>query len=356
MNLLSRLALAALALLALSPRIVLAHSAIEPVPRSSEQWWTNRQAALNQRAADTGARAQVVFIGDSITQGWEGEGREVWSRYYAPRNAINLGIGGDRTQHVLWRLENGNLNGVKPKAVVLMIGTNNSGGEDNSVEQIAAGIAAIVQKLREKLPDTKILLLPIFPRGENPNPQRGKVLQVNQIVQKLADGQNVLWVDFGFKFVTATGLIPRELMPDFLHLSPKAYGIWAEALEEILSGILGDTPVKPDSAKTPGGILTGEWVWTIDSPSGPVSAPLILEQDGGKVTGKFSRAPNKWLTIEDGKLAGSEFTWTVNRDRPDGGIMTYRMTGKVEGDTIKGRAKTVIDGNETEADWSAKRK
>lgn len=152
----------------------------------------------------------------------------MWENYYAPRNALNLGIGGDRTQHVLWRLDNGNLTGLKPKAAVLMIGTNNSNGEDNTVEQIADGVTAIVAKLKEKMPGIKILLVPIFPRSENPSPQRGKVLQVNQIIQKLADEQQVFWMDFGHQFVNADGTIPRDLMPDYLHLSTKAYGIWAE--------------------------------------------------------------------------------------------------------------------------------
>jgi len=333
----------------------LAHSAVEPVPRSSEQWWKDRQALLNQRASESGGKAQVLFIGDSITQGWEGEGKEVWARYYAGRNAINLGIGGDRTQHVLWRLDNGNLNGVQPKAVVLMIGTNNSNGEDNTPEQIAAGITAIVQKLREKLPATKILLLPIFPRGENPNPQRGKVLQVNQIVQKLADGNNVIWVDFGHQFVTATGLIPRELMPDFLHLSARAYALWAEAIEAPLAQAIGDTPLQAAAVSAPG-VLAGEWVWTMDSPSGPVSAPLFLEEEGGRVKGRFGRGDGRWLLIEDGKVSGNEFTWTVKRDRPDGSAMTYQMSGKVVGGSITGRTKTIMDGSEAEMDWSAKRK
>jgi lysophospholipase L1-like esterase len=213
------------------------HSAVDPVPRF-DQGWKDRQALLNKRADEAGDKAEVVFIGDSITQGWEGEGKEIWARNYAGLNAVNLGIGGDRTQHVLWRLENGNLKGLKPKAAVVMIGTNNSNGEDNTAEQIADGISAIVKKLRETLPDAKVLLIPIFPRGENPNPQRGKILQANQIVQNLADGEHVIWVDFGYKFVTAEGRIPRDLMPDYLHLSQKAYGIWADSLAEPLKKAL----------------------------------------------------------------------------------------------------------------------
>jgi lysophospholipase L1-like esterase len=219
-----------------------AHSAIEAAPRP-DQGWKDRQQLLNKRAAEAGQKAQVLFIGDSITQGWEGEGKEVWAKYYAPRNAVNLGIGGDRTQHVLWRLDNGNLDGLSPKAAVVMIGTNNSNGEDNTPGQIAEGVAAIVKKLREKLPQTKVVLLAIFPRSENFSVQRGKILQVNQVLHKLA-GKDVFWIDIGHRFVNSDGTIPKELMPDYLHLSQKGYQIWAEAIEARLASILGDTPVK----------------------------------------------------------------------------------------------------------------
>ena len=214
------------------------HSAIDPQPRN-DKFWKDRHEAMNKRVAELGEKAELIFVGDSITQGWEGEGKEVWAKFYNSRNAINLGIGGDRTQHVLWRLDHGNLDGLKPKAAIVMIGTNNANGEDTTPGQIADGVAAIVRKLREKLPNMKILLLPIFPRGENFNNQRGKVLQVNQVLQKLADEKNIFWVDFGYKFITEDGLIPRELMPDYLHLTPKAYGIWADSLEPRLKQVLG---------------------------------------------------------------------------------------------------------------------
>src|ERR1043166_2066420 len=182
----------------------LAHSAIEPAPRN-EPGWQDRQKLLNTRAAEAGDKARVIFVGDSITQGWEGEGKEVWAHYYAQRNAVNLGIGGDRTQHVLWRLDHGNLTGLKPKAAVLMIGTNNSNGEDNTPGQIVEGVAAIVKKLREQLPETKILLLAIFPRGENFSPQRGKLAMINQVLHRLADEKNVFWIDFGHQFLNDDG-------------------------------------------------------------------------------------------------------------------------------------------------------
>src|SRR5688500_13094351 len=213
------------------------HSAIDPQPRGDDGS-KRRHASFNEKVKEVGKKAQLIFIGDSITQGWEGEGKEIWAERYTKFDAVNLGIGGDRTQHVLFRLDNGNLEELSPKAAVVMIGTNNSNNEDNTAEQIAEGVRAIVQKLRSKLPSTKILLVPIFPRGENPNPQRGKILQANQIIQKLANGENVIWVDLGHKFLNEEGRIPRDIMPDYLHLTKKGYEIWADALKEPLARVL----------------------------------------------------------------------------------------------------------------------
>src|SRR5262245_61804297 len=224
--------------------LVRAHSADEAAPKT-DQGWKDRQDLLNKRAAEAGEKAQVIFIGDSITQGWESEGKEVWAHYYAPRNAVNLGIGGDRTQHVLWRMDHGNLDGLKPKVAVLMIGTNNSNGEDNTPGQIIEGATAIVKQLRSRLPEMKILLLAIFPRSENLSAQRGKLAMINQALRRQADEKNVFWVDFGHRFLNDDGSMPRELMPDYLHLSPQGYGIWAEEIEDKLSGLLGDKRIRP---------------------------------------------------------------------------------------------------------------
>ncbi|MFN0067092.1 MAG: platelet-activating factor acetylhydrolase IB subunit [Limisphaerales bacterium] len=339
------------AALLLAARAALAHSATDPVPRTDD-WWTKRHESFNQRVKEVGAKAEVIFVGDSITQGWEGEGKDAWAKFFGPRHAVNLGIGGDRTQHVLWRLDHGNLDGLRPKAAVVMIGTNNSNGEDNSVEQIADGVTAIVKKLRTALPGTKVLLIPIFPRGETPNPQRGKINQVNQILQRLVDGDAVRWVDFGYRFVDGAGRIPKDLMPDFLHLSPAAYQIWAESLEPHLVAALGGV------AAAGGAGLTGEWDFTIPGPDGnPVTFPMVLEQAGEVLKGKFARQNGGWMNLENGKLNGNEFSWIVKRDRPDGSLMTYRMSGSVKPDgTLAGQAKTVFDGNEMDAPWTAKRK
>lgn len=211
-------------------------STLVPVPR--DRGWMTRHDGFNKRVKE--GNVDLIFIGDSITQGWEGAGKDAWAKHYARRNAVNLGIGGDRTQHVLWRLDNGNIEGIAPKAAVLMIGTNNSNGADNTAEEIGAGIEAIVKKLREKLPKTKILILAVFPRGEQPNPQREKNAQASEIAAKLADNQNVFFLDIGDKFVAADGTLTREIMPDFLHLSPKGYEIWADAIEPSVAKLMGE--------------------------------------------------------------------------------------------------------------------
>ena len=125
-----------------------ANDAVVPAPREGN--WMKRHDSFNERVKQ--GNVDLVFIGDSITQGWENAGKNVWAEFYGKRNAVNLGIGGDRTQHVLWRLDHGNIDNIKPKLAVLMIGTNNS--STNTSEQIAAGVKAIVEKLRTKLPET----------------------------------------------------------------------------------------------------------------------------------------------------------------------------------------------------------
>jgi beta-glucosidase len=211
-------------------------STLKPEPR--EGGWMDRHNSFNERVKQ--GDVDLLFIGDSITQGWEGAGKDVWAKHYGPRKAVNLGIGGDRTQHVLWRLENGNIAGIKPKLAVLMIGTNNSNGEDNTAEDIGAGIQAIVKKLRKDLPETKVLILAVFPRGEKPNPQREKNAKASEIASQLADNEMVYYLDIGPKFLEADGTLSREIMPDLLHLNPKSYGIWAESIEPTVAKLMGE--------------------------------------------------------------------------------------------------------------------
>jgi len=211
------------------------HSAVKPVPRGGG--WMKRHQSFNTRVAK--GNVDLVFIGDSITQGWEGRGKGVWAKYYGKRNTVNLGIGGDRTQHVIWRLDNGNLKDITPKAAVIMIGTNNSG--NNSSKEIADGVAAIVKQIRTKSPKTQILLLGVFPRGTNNADKRRQVNEgANRIFSKLDDGKYVHYLDIGPKFLQKDGTLTREIMPDLLHLSQKGYTIWAESIEAKLANLLDE--------------------------------------------------------------------------------------------------------------------
>lgn len=213
------------------------HSAVEPAPRTGN--WLKRHASFNARVKQGGV--DLLFIGDSITHGWEGAGKKAWQKYYGKRNAVNLGIGGDRTQHVLWRLDNGNIDGISPKAAVIMIGTNNSGKGRNTAEEMVDGIVAVVEKLRARLPDMNILLLGIFPRGKKFNDQRGRINQVNQAIRRLSRDSKVYYLDIGHRFLEDDGSMSRAVMPDFLHLSPKGYEIWAAAIEKPLARMLGES-------------------------------------------------------------------------------------------------------------------
>jgi beta-glucosidase len=211
------------------------NDAIVAAPRDAN--WKKRHDSINERVKS--GKVDLVFIGDSITQGWERAGAKVWEETYARRNAANLGIGGDRTQHVLWRLDNGNIDGIKPKLAVLMIGTNNSG--NNTSEQIAAGVKAIVQKLRDKLPDTKVLVLAIFPRGADQDDPRRKVNEgANAIIKNLADDKMVFYLDIGPKFLSSDGTLSKEIMPDLLHLNETSYTIWAKAIEPSVKKLMGE--------------------------------------------------------------------------------------------------------------------
>jgi len=167
------------------------HSAVVPAHRHN--WWTIRHEAVKERIKK--GDVDLLMIGDSITHGWEGGGKDIWKKYYAPRKAVNLGFSGDRTQHVLWRLENGEIDGINPKLAVIMIGTNNSNGNDNTAEEIADGIKAICWKLRKELPETKILILAIFPRGPKPSPQRQKNAKASELASKIADGRMIHYLD-----------------------------------------------------------------------------------------------------------------------------------------------------------------
>jgi len=179
----------------------------------------------------------VVFLGDSITQAWENAGREAWAKNFAPLKAMNFGISGDRTGHVLWRLtEGGEFANIKPKLVVLMIGTNNV--PTHKPEDIAGAIAEITKTIHAKSTDTRIVLLAVFPRAiDSTGTVDNKIAEINKIIAKLHDGKKITYLDIGDKFLV-NGKVSRGIMPDFLHLSPRGYEIWATAIAPVVRKML----------------------------------------------------------------------------------------------------------------------
>ena len=197
-------------------------------------------AELRQLKA-AGKKPQVVFIGDSITEGWENAGRTVWQRNYAKYDALALGFGGDHTENVLWRLQHGEVDGIAPKVAVLMIGTNNAGDRNDDPAATAAGIKAIVNDLRSRLPRTKVLLLAVFPREEQPSAYLRRLNDsVNAIIANYADGRHVFFADINARLANADGTLSRDIMPDLLHLNERGYEAWAQGIEPIMKKLMAE--------------------------------------------------------------------------------------------------------------------
>ena len=209
------------------------NSAIIPTSRKWLPWWALRHRGMNNKAKKGGH--DLVFIGDSITQGWAKPGKEVWKKHFGPRKPLNLGISGDRTEHVIWRLQNGNLINVAPKVAVVMIGTNNTGHKLQEPTEVAEGVKQILDILVEECPDTQIVLHAIFPRGtRSDNPGRLNNIAINKIIQRYSDHERIHYLDIADAFLEEDGTLPPEIMPDALHLSPEGYQRWADALEPTL--------------------------------------------------------------------------------------------------------------------------
>jgi N-acetylglucosamine-6-sulfatase len=197
--------------------------------RGDEAWWKQRDREKRELAK--AGDFDLVFLGDSITQGWEGAGKEVWEQHFGSVKALNLGFGGDRTEHLLWRLTRNQMGPSRPRAAVILIGTNNTGHLMQDPDEIAAGVKEIVTTLRRKSPRTKILLLSVFPRGASADdPMRVNNDGVNARIAKLADGEAVVYQDLGDSFLEADGTISTTVMPDRLHLSAEGYRRWAAGI------------------------------------------------------------------------------------------------------------------------------
>jgi len=215
------------------------NTAVMPVPMT-KPGWMDRHDSMNAKARQ--GKIDLIYIGDSIVQRYEGVGKPVWDHYYAPRNALNLGISGDRTQHVIWRLDHGNIEGISPKLAIVMIGQNNGG--HNTATEIAEGVTEVVKRIRTKLPNTKILLLGIFQRREKPTPERAVLAEANQIISKLTDS-SISYMDINSVYVQPDATIAASLMPDFEHPSELGFKRWAEAIEAKVAELMRDQPISP---------------------------------------------------------------------------------------------------------------
>jgi len=205
-----------------------------------KNWWQQRHEDKLALAKQGGW--ELVFLGDSITHAWENAGTQTWKQYYGNRKALNLGFSGDRTEHVLWRLDEGELDGFEPKVVVMMIGTNNTGHRKDPPEAIAAGVEKILERIKAKSPETKVLLLAIFPRAEQKtDPPRVNNDKANALLAKLADGERVVFLDINDRLLMPDGRLSKEIMPDLLHPKQKGYAIWGEAIEPTLKNMLSET-------------------------------------------------------------------------------------------------------------------
>jgi len=202
-----------------------------PSERTDSVFQHRREEMAARRDA---GKIDLLFLGDSITQRWD---ESVWQEYYAKRQAANFGVDGDRTEHVLWRLQQGDMKGLSPRLIVLLIGVNNCRRDPSA--DIAAGVVAIVDELARQCPDSQILVLGIFPMGPVPNVYRDRVSLANKLVNEQLVPREVTFVDIGHEFLGPAGEISDEVMPDSLHLSRKGYAIYAEAIEPHISAILG---------------------------------------------------------------------------------------------------------------------
>jgi lysophospholipase L1-like esterase len=185
--------------------------------------------------------AELLFMGDSITDFWRNAdgpfaGKPVLDKHFGHWKVANFGIAGDTTQGVLYRLQNGEGQGFSPRAVMLMIGTNNTAR--NTAGEIAEGIGAVVLELQRNFPQAKILLLGVFPRGRPNDPVRATIAEINRTIAKLHDGERVHYLDIGAKFLAPDGSIPPDVMSDLLHPGPKGYEIWAQAVKEPLTELM----------------------------------------------------------------------------------------------------------------------
>jgi len=203
-----------------------------PVKRTTEFSWMSVATWDKMHAEDTIVaqydQVNVLFIGDSITAGWNWD---IWQKNFAPHKAANFGIGGDHTGNVLWRLQHGDVGNIQPMVIVLLIGVNNFGHLNETPDQVATGVTKVVQQLQLAWPNSKILLNGIFPFEEKADSSKRKMVkELNKKIAKLADNKRIFFKDYGPLMLQKDGNISPEIMGDFLHPTAKGYQVWADAM------------------------------------------------------------------------------------------------------------------------------
>ena len=192
-------------------------------------WWLERHEKIIN--ADK-SNVEIVFLGDSITHRWEEDGADIWLQNFGENKALNLGFNGDKTQNLLWRIQNGELDNLSPNIAFLLIGTNNA--EQNSSSEIAEGIILNITAIQEKLPNTKLVILSIFPRGTVDSNYRKITEEASQLVANKPSVQNIVYLNINEHFIDNTGNIPLDIMTDSLHLTSQGYATWANAIAHLL--------------------------------------------------------------------------------------------------------------------------
>lgn len=207
-----------------------------PRPRDADFWWQVLKGHEYARSQlpDT---VDLVLVGDSITAGWSGAAAGDWfKRLRRDYTVHNLGIGSDRCEHILWRMENGELDGYRAKAVMILAGTNNL---DEPVEDVVASVGRLVATVKDRQPQAKVILVSVFPRYESAtHPFRAWVKKLNAGIRPLADGECVRWLDFGDRFLSADGTLPKAVFPDGTHPNADGYAIWYEELTRVLAELI----------------------------------------------------------------------------------------------------------------------
>lgn len=222
-------------------RATMAESRPGPNEKGWTEWLKHHQDRVNWC---TEKEVDLLMVGDSIIFEWRRVGKDSWNEFYGDRKAVNIASSGDSTYHMLWHFQNGGLDGMKtrnPKLVVMMIGTNNRGIPELLGHDTAYGILALLKEIHAKLPESKILLMPIFPRGDTPEDKgRLRNKEINKIIQGYVDNKTVHWLDIGNIFLDEKGNLKRELMPDGLHPNAEGYRVWAKAMEPTIQKFLGE--------------------------------------------------------------------------------------------------------------------